>query len=157
MIKPTIFCVTDIETTLKTRLAFDVAWKNIDRKGKVYSKGSYLIQESFRYDVPFFKEKLGTYFKKAYDHYIEPVPLKFIQEIYNMQVKDLLDKGHEVIFCAYNASFDVKYLGETCRRISGTKFLWQPIPMMDIWDFWCQSAPKSYNVKKEKTGNHRNS
>ena len=31
--KPTLFVVLDIETTLKKRIAFDVAWTITDRKG----------------------------------------------------------------------------------------------------------------------------
>jgi hypothetical protein len=57
--KPTLFMVTDIETTLKKRIAFDIAWRIIDRAGREYGSGSYVIRESFAVDVPFFKEKLG--------------------------------------------------------------------------------------------------
>ena len=57
--KSTLFVVLDIETTLKKRIAFDVAWTITDRKGGEFGSGSYVIREAFRVDVPFFKEKLG--------------------------------------------------------------------------------------------------
>ena len=59
--KPTLFVVTDIETTMKKRIAFDVAWKTIDKRGNEYGRGSYVIREAFRHDVPFFAHKLGPY------------------------------------------------------------------------------------------------
>ena len=70
--KPTLFMVTDIETTLKKRIAFDIAWRTIDRKGKVYAEGSYVIREAFNLDVPFFATKLGHYFDDAYAKRIVP-------------------------------------------------------------------------------------
>ena len=107
--KPTIFIVTDIETTYKHRIAFDVAWKAIDRKGKEYGRGSYVITEAFALDVPFFKEKLGWYFMDTYGHLIKPLPLLDIRERFNNLLRDLINKGHRVIFCAYNARFDAEY------------------------------------------------
>ena len=65
--KPTLFVVLDIETTLKKRIAFDVAWTISDRRGNDFGSGSFVIREAFRADVPFFKEKLGHYFDDTFD------------------------------------------------------------------------------------------
>lgn len=154
--KPTIFIVTDIETTYKHRIAFDVAWKAIDRRGNEYCKGSYLITEAFTLDVPYFKEKLGWYFQDTFKHEIKPLPLLEIRNIYNKQLSDLVDAGHRVIFCAYNARFDAQYLGETSWKLLGRPFLDIAIEVMDIWGYWCNSAPRNYNLKTEK-GNPRTS
>lgn len=57
--KPTIWFVTDVETTMSKQIVFDIAWKAIDRKGRVYGRGSYLIREAFQHDVPWYKAKMG--------------------------------------------------------------------------------------------------
>lgn len=154
--KPTIFLVTDIETTLKRRIAFDIAWKAIDKQNNEYGKGSYIITEAFKQDVPYFKEKLGYYFEDTYSQYIEPLPLFEIRRRYNELITELHNIKHKVIFCAYNARFDAKYLGETCQNILQRSFLDTSIPLLDIWDFWCNSAPRNYNYKTDK-GNPKTS
>jgi len=156
MVAPTIFFVTDIETTLKHRIAFDVAWLAIDRKRNIYGKGSFIIKEAFLLDVPFFKEKLGFYFEDTYARQIKPLSIVDIKSEYNKQVTNLLALGHKVIFAAYNASFDAKYLGETTQKLLNEKFLDNTIPMLDIWDYWTQSAPKHYAFKTDK-GNPKTS
>ncbi len=47
MSKPTLFVVLDIETTLRKRIAFDVAWTITDRKGGDFGSGSFVIREAF--------------------------------------------------------------------------------------------------------------
>ena len=64
--KPTLFVVLDIETTLKKRIAFDVAWTITDRRGNDFGSGSYVLREAFAHDTPFFKEKLGHYFDDTF-------------------------------------------------------------------------------------------
>ncbi len=145
--KPTVFIVTDIETTLKRRIAFDVAWKAIDRKGKEYGRGSYVIRESFKLDVPFFKEKLGHYFDDSFAHLIRPASIFEVRAEYNRQVAELQQSGHRVICCAYNSAFDFKYLPETISAISDgavTRWLDHKVELLDIWDYWGESVPLHY-------------
>lgn len=144
--KPTVFVVTDIETTLKKRIAFDVAWQTIDRSGRIYGKGSYVIREAFRVDVPFFAEKLGHYFDDAYSHLIRPASIVEVRDKYNKQVKDLQESGHRVILCAYNAAFDFKYLPETFQSLTGDSLPWMKTKteILDIWDYWGESVPRHY-------------
>lgn len=150
MKKKTVFIVTDIETTYRERIAFDIAWKAIDRQGNVYGKGSYLAVEAFTVDVPFFKEKLGWYFQDTYAHYIEPLPFLEIRTRFNNLIKELKDEGYRVVLCAYNAAFDTTYLGLTSQKISNIRFLDYPVELLDIWHFWCMHAPLCYNIKTEK-------
>ena len=141
---PTLFKVTDIETTLKKRIAFDIAWRTIDRTGKVYSKGSYVIREAFQHDTPFFKEKMGHYFDDAFNHKIVPASIMEVREEYNGQISDLRSKGHRIIGCAYNAAFDFKHMPETLQQLTNNpdaKFLDEPLELMDIWDYWGGSVP----------------
>lgn len=155
--KPTLFVVTDIETTLKHRIAFDVAWRTIDKRGREYASGSYVIRESFKLDVPFFKEKLGHYFDDAYQHLIRPASIFEVRDEYNSQIANFKRDGHRVIACAYNAAFDFKYLPETLQKLSGDESLgWmnQPVELMDIWDYWGQSVPLHYTATPSASGKY---
>jgi hypothetical protein len=153
----TLFVVTDIETTLKHRIAFDVAWKIIDRRGKEYGKGSYIVREAFRQDVPFFKEKLGFYFDDAYAHLIQPASIFEIRESYNDQIHALKEKGHRVIACAYNAAFDFKYLPETIQKIADNvseRWMKTRVELLDIWNYWGASVPLHYKANPTESGKY---
>ena len=154
--KPTLFVVTDIETTLRKRIAFDVAWRIIDRSGREYGAGSYVIREAFKHDVPFFKEKLGHYFDDAYSQLIKPASVAEVREEYNRQIAQLQDAGHRVIACAYNAAFDFKYLPHTYNTIHGTETPWmqRKVELMDIWDFWGASVPLNYTANATASGKY---
>lgn len=145
--KSTLYVVTDVETTLKKRIAFDVAWRTIDRKGRVYGKGSYVIREAFRHDVPFFAEKLGHYFDDAYSGLIKPAGIRDVRHEYNKQIQNFQADGHRVIACAYNSAFDFKHLPETIAALTDgktTRWMEQKVELMDIWDAWGASVPKIY-------------
>ena len=144
---PTLFVVTDIETTMKNRIAFDIAWKIIDRFGRVYGKGSFLVKESFNHDMPFYREKVGDYFQDVYNQLIKPESIRHIRDEYNSQISDLKKKGHRVIACAYNAVFDFTHLPRTLDQLTGGKMIrWmaEKVEILDIWDYWGLSVPKHY-------------
>jgi hypothetical protein len=154
-IKPTLFVVFDIETTLKHRIAFDVAWKTIDRRGRVYGRGSYIIREAFEHDVPFFKEKLGHYFDDAFAHRVTPESVIKIRDEFNRQIAEFQYAGHRVIACAYNAAFDSKYLPETIQKLSNNpneRWMQQPVELLDIWDYWGESVPLNYSANPSASG-----
>ena len=155
MLKPTLFVVLDIETTLRKRIAFDVAWTITDRKGREYGDGSYVIREAFSLDVPFFKEKLGHYFDDAFAQNITPATIFEVREIFNAQINALADLGHRVILTAYNAPFDFTYLPHTLREIAkdqNAKFLDRQFDLMDIWAYWGASVPKCYTAEPTASG-----
>jgi hypothetical protein len=155
--KPTLFVVTDIETTMKKRVAFDIAWRTVDRRGKEYASGSYVIREAFRHDVPFFAEKLGHYFDDAFQHLITPASVVEVRNEYNRQIADFQDQGHRVIACAYNAAFDFKYLPHTFNAIMGTQgigWMQRPVELMDIWDYWGRSVPRGYKATPSASGRY---
>jgi hypothetical protein len=154
-VQPTVFMVTDIETTLKHRVAFDVAWQGIDRHGRIYGSGSYVIREAFYHDVPFFKEKLGHYFEDAYSHLIRPASILDVRAAYNNQVRDLQKRGHRVILAAYNSAFDFKHLPETLKVLTNNpdaRWLDVPAELMDIWHYWGDSVPKHYKADITESG-----
>lgn len=153
--QPTLFVVTDIETTLKHRIAFDIGWRTIDRKGRVYGEGSFVIRESFKLDVPFFAEKLGHYFDDSYAQRIKPASILDVRREYNSQIRNFQDSGHRVIAAAYNAAFDFKYLPETLEKLTGghcKRWLDTRVELLDIWDFWGQSVPLGYRANPTASG-----
>ena len=153
--KSTLFVVLDIETTLKKRIAFDVAWTITDRKGGEFGSGSYVIREAFRVDVPFFKEKLGHYFDDTFNRQITPASIVEVRDIFNAQINALADAGHRVILTAYNARFDFTWLPHTLQEITGdknAKFLDRPFDLLDIWSFWGESVPLCYTAEKTPSG-----
>lgn len=156
-IKPTLFVVTDIETTMRKRIAFDIGWRIIDKSGREYNKGSFVIREAFRHDVPFYADKLGHYFDDAYSQLIRPASIFEVRNEYNRQIAELKQSGHRVIACAYNAAFDFKYLPHTFDTIAGThgaRWMMQPVEIMDIWDFWGSSVPLDYTAELTASGKY---
>jgi len=154
-IKPTLFVVTDIETTMRKRIAFDIAWRIVDRRGEVYGSGSYVIREAFKHDLPFFAEKMGHYFDDAYQHQIQPASILEVREEYNRQVATLQEQGHRVILCAYNARFDFTHLPRTLQVLtddSNARWMDCKAPLLDIWDFWGQSVPLAYRATPSASG-----
>lgn len=148
MFQPTIFFVTDIETTMQGQYAFDIAWKAIDRKGREYGRGSYLVRETFEAGlVPFYKSKMGYYLEDTYNRQITPASIDFIRDAYNAQIEALQDRGHRVILTAYNAAFDFKHLPRTYKFLKDNekaRFLTRSVEMMDIWQHWGASVPRAF-------------
>lgn len=152
---PTLFMVTDIETTLRKRLMFDCAWRTIDRHGNVWGEGSYVIREAFAHDTPYFKEKMGYYFDDAIAGHIKPATINEVRDDYNSQISDFQDKGHRVLPCAYNAPFDFKYMPESYQIMTGNpdaRWLEQKVELFDIWDYWGRSVPMNYKAAVTASG-----
>ena len=153
--KSTLFVVLDIETTLKKRIAFDVAWTITDRKGNDVGAGAFVIREAFRADVPFSKEKLGHYFDDTFNRQIVPASIVEVRDIFNAQINALADNGHRIILTAYNARFDFTWLPHTLRELTGdknAKFLDRAFDLLDIWNYWGESVPKCYTAEKTPSG-----
>jgi hypothetical protein len=163
-----IYVVTDIETTHNFRpnatdqakmagmpeslqLAFDVAWKAVDKKGKVYCEGSYVATDIFNYAIPFFRQKLGLYFEDAYNHNLAPRTYSQIRDLFNADMADLDAQGFNVILCAYNAVFDFSHLQQTSEMILNGNFLDTPRPILDIWHTWGMSVPVSFAKTAART------
>jgi hypothetical protein len=114
-----------------------------------------VVRESFKLDVPFFKEKLGHYFDDAYSRLIKPATIHEVKAEFNAQIQKWQQMGHRVIAAAYNAAFDFKYLPETLQKISGDSTMrWMEtrIELLDIWDYWGESVPKHYRSNFTASG-----
>lgn len=156
-ISPNAFIVTDIETTDRQKLAFDVAWKVIDRHGNDLGQGSYIIPEAFNVDIPYYREKFQLYFEFARDGKVQIASMIDVMEDFNGTIIDLENLGYTPIFCAYNTAYDAQFLSESALFFTGKKFLEKPIKLLDIWHAWCISCPKTYNGVITTAGNYKTS
>jgi hypothetical protein len=153
--KPTVYVVLDIETTFREQLAFDVAWSTIDRNGKEYGNGSYLISEVIKKDVPFYKDKWPQYTEDLAFGKIELISIRELKKVFNAHINQLADSGHKVVLCAYNARFDFTHLPKTYNLFTEdqeTDFIEREFDIMCIWDLWGQSVPKSYDAGYTASG-----
>lgn len=143
--KPTVFFVIDTETCRFGGMVFDIGWKAIDRKGREYSRGSYICADVLEKDEPYYRKKIAAYWFKA-NKTITPANFADVWAIFNQEVSRIQNKGHRVVVCAYNAAFDQRVLDQTTqtlvrpmsRFVSSTRVDW-----LDIWLFWAMSCPKS--------------
>lgn len=150
----TLFVVLDIETTKYKRLAFDVAWTITDRQGAEYGSGSYLIGEVLKIDQPFYKSKWTQYLLDLEAGKIAYATISEVIDTLNQQISDLKSKGHRVIICAYNARFDLTWLPYTYLYVTNdrTDKFDQWNDLLDIWAFWGESVPLTYNAHKTESG-----
>jgi len=150
-----VYVVTDTETMKKDGAVFDIAYKSIDAKGKVYGKGSFLITDVFKGDnFPFYWDKIGTYFNHVHNGLIKPMNMEGVRNAYNDHLIELLRAGHTPIIAAYNAAFDTRALGLTSKLILGKPFLKiNGLQMICIWHYWAMSAPATYFSRYSEAGN----
>lgn len=153
----TLFVVLDIETTKNKRLAFDVAWTITDRQGNDYGSGSYLINEVLRLDKPYYMEKWPQYVLDLEAGKIVTASISEVIESLNQQISNLKEKGHRVILCAYNARFDMTWLPYTYIQVTGdqsTDKFDQWNDLLDIWAFWGESVPLTYDAPFSASGRY---
>ena len=154
--KKTLFVVLDIETTKYKRLAFDVAWTITDKQGNDYGSGSYLISEVLKLDKPYYKEKWPQYILDLEAGKIAYATISEVIDTLNQQISELKANGHRVILCAYNARFDLTWLPYTYLYVTNdrtNKFdHWNDL--LDIWAYWGESVPLSYEAHKTKSGRY---
>lgn len=159
MAKPTLFLIFDSETTKKNGLVFDMSWELIDRKGKIYDKASFLCKDVLRIDDPFYKDKISDYWLQVFKGLIKPHSFRVARKIFNDTVHKYQKAGYRVIFCAYNAAFDVGAVGNTSLRMVNKRFCDHPLELMDLWHNFCLYVPKVYAdvTEKSEAGNYRTS
>lgn len=160
MAKKQVFMVTDVETCVPKEhdrfagLVFDLAWKAIDRKGKVYGQASYALTDALSLEKPYFWEKVGRYLQYCYDRDIVPAKFEVVRKEYNDLVGDLISDGCQVIIAAYNARFDCEALQYTTTRLAGEgeKFMQHPVDLLDIWYYWAVGCPMKYTAPTTASG-----
>ena len=155
MHKSTVYVVTDTETTKKNGLVFDAAWCAVDRHGQVYGSGSYLLSDVLRYDDPFWKEKIGEYWKLVHKGKIRPTSTRMMRRQFNDLLRSLKNDGPRVIFTAYNCAFDAGALSSTADRMLKMPFIDVPgVELLDLWHAFCEVIPQDYCAPISEKGNY---
>lgn len=143
--KKDIFAVVDTECVgLQDKSVYDYAWQIVDKKGNVYSEGSYLIAET----ITNADKMMGAFYaKKIFSHYIPMLARGEITIINwaDLQAKFLadLDEFNVKAIAAYNIGFDMGAIRSTN---GGNKFLHRNFKILDIWQFACETilSQKAY-------------
>lgn len=144
MAKRVLYCIVDCETTKQNGLVFDMAYTVIDKKRRVYARGSFLFKDVLAIEEAWYKEKISQYWLMVNKGKIKPVTFKVARRIFNKQIADLQAQGYKIIFCAYNAKFDIDHLGLTSQELTKQKFLSVKMPLFDLWHGWVSGCPVEY-------------
>ncbi len=142
--KRILYCIVDCETTKKNGLVFDMAYRVIDKKRTLYAVGSFLFKDVLAIEEAWYKEKVSQYWLLVNKGKIKPVTFKVGRRIFNRQIAALQAKGYKIIFCAYNAAFDISHLGMTSEELTKQKFLDVKMPLFDLWHGWVAGCPVEY-------------
>ena len=135
------FIVVDVETTgsLANPLTYDIGYAIADKKGKIYEKRSYVVEEIFdniklmttayyASKIPLYVDGLekGTFIKKPF-------------EVIRKEMLSLMDKYNVKTVCAYNLNFDMRALSSTNTLLRRTrKFMHRPVDLLCLWSFACE-------------------
>lgn len=145
MAKKYIIAVIDTECVgLQDKSVYDFAWQIVDKKGNVYSEGSYLVEET----ITNADKMMGAFYaKKIFSHYIPMLARREISilpwdEIRARFLADLSEFNVNIV-AAYNIGFDMGAIRSTN---GGNKFLDRNVKILDIWQFACETilSQKSY-------------
>lgn len=152
--KKDLFLVLDTETSndLDNPLVYDLGFAICDRYGKVYYQKSYVIEDTFLYDVPLMKtayyaEKLPQYYNDISNGTMKIINIQRAKKIIQSLIKDYNIKA----VCAYNASFDLRALNTTLRYYTKSQQRWflpYGINVYCIWHMACQTLYKQAHFFK---------
>lgn len=140
------YCVIDTETVngivdengkldLSQSLVYDVGWCICDKKGNVYRKRSYVVEQVFR-DYPelmksgYYANKLEQYYNdiKRGERIVFPIIKiwgNFLNDCKKYNVKAVM---------AYNTMFDYRALNNTLRYITKSRYRHFIPKRFEIWD-----------------------
>ena len=142
--KKYIMCL-DVETAngFSKPLIYDMGFAITDKKGNIYQKFSFVIEEIFDnkelMDTAYYKEKVPVYLEKIANG--ETIKVKYLE------MREVFLKCLEVyrvdMVAAYNLNFDMRALRTTTEKLygKGKRFLtseYKDIDLMCIWSFACE-------------------
>ena len=142
--KKYIMCL-DVETAngFSKPLIYDMGFAITDKKGNIYQKFSFVIEEIFDnkelMDTAYYKEKVPMYLEKIANG--ETIKVKYLE------MREVFLKCLEVyrvdMVAAYNLNFDMRALRTTTEKLygKGKRFLtseYKDIELMCIWSFACE-------------------
>lgn len=131
------YAVLDTETcnSLEEPLVYDLAFKIVDKKGRVYEEHSFLIKEIFFKEQELMK---SSYYAEKIPKYLEKIRKREIKVISFYEARKILvetmKKWNCNTVCAYNARFDVNALNTTQRWLTKSKYRYFFPFGVEIWD-----------------------
>lgn len=141
--------VLDVETTNNVMLkgapndglVYDIGFTIIDKKGNVYVKRSFAIQEIFDWkelmSTAYYYKKLPKYYEKLKNNQMEKITIWNARK----RIKKAIEYFNIKEVWAYNANFDYTTLNNTVRYLSGSGCRWflpYGVQVCDIWSVACQ-------------------
>ena len=108
---------------LSQSIVYDFGFQVIDKKGNVYKKGSYLIDETFNgmadlMNSCYYANKLPQYFEDIKNGSRIVKPLMYVRKVILNTCKEWNIKA----IVAHNAYFDYRAMRNTVRYFTGSKF-----------------------------------
>lgn len=132
------FMVLDTETFSNYKV-FDIGYSVIDRNGRIYESGSYIVDDMFTDDDLLSEFVHDSFSAKNRDVYLSAY-ITGSDEFKIASFEDIRDEVNEVLnrynatLCAYNVAFDLRALDKTTKLLlNEPKFLMKPIEILDIW------------------------
>lgn len=136
-----MYLVLDTECVgLTDKSVYDIAWRIVDKHGKVYVERSFCVREVITNGK---RMHDAFYAKKIFDHYIPRIAdnvltLKGWNEIRAIMLDDI-STFNANIFSAYNLGFDAAAIKHTNSLFNSHKYLTAPIRLLDLWNLACHS------------------
>jgi len=129
------YMVIDTETC--GDYVFDIGYRVIDRKGRVYANGSYVVREYIEnpsvlgmFDDRFSKDKIGKYY---FDLWANNGGFKVASFAAIRDEINTMLNAYNATVCAYNLSFDLKHLRKTANYFGYECFFTAKYNHLDIW------------------------
>ncbi len=141
--------VLDVETTNNVMLkgapndglVYDIGFVIADKKGNIYAKRSFAIQEIFDWkelmSTAYYYKKLPKYYEKLKNNQMEKITIWNARK----RIKKAIEYFNIKEVWAYNANFDYTTLNNTVRYLSGSGCRWflpYGVQVCDIWSVACQ-------------------
>lgn len=149
MARKKFFMVLDTETC--SDYVFDIGFTLIDRNGKIYETGSFVIAEFINnpsvldmFNDRYTRTKIAQYYYNLYQNNGSfcVKPFAEIRAIINQ----VCEEYHPVI-CAYNLAFDLCHLNKTMQYFNNTDSFFNDatLEQIDLWNSaMCVLATKTY-------------
>ena len=122
-------------------LVYDIGFVIADKKGNIYAKRSFAIQEIFDWkelmSTAYYYKKLPKYYEKLKNNQMEKITIWNARK----RIKKAIEYFNIKEVWAYNASFDYTTLNNTVRYLSGSGCRWflpYGVQVCDIWSVACQ-------------------
>lgn len=126
---------TETANTLDDALVYNIGYEVIDRKGRVYENGSFLVREVWC-DMP--ELMLTAYYADKIPQYEEMLLRnEIVLDSYaniKRTIKETCDRWNCKIWCAHNARFDNASMNTTQRYLTKSKYRYFLPYGMTAWD-----------------------